>query len=138
MCKIKTLFAQKAAVNAVIAQEKAKLKELDKEINALVSEEFAKSRQAQDKHTGSLTLMFDGGTKVKQTVPKKVVWDQDKLNDCWRQLQAANITPTDYIDAKYSVSEKTYSQLPENVKKWIQEARTEDHGAVKLEIVDEK
>ena len=137
MCKIKELFEAKAKLNEVIAYTKNEVKDIDKQINALVTEEFEKSRKAQDKHTGTIIWMFDGGVKVKETRPKKVDWDQELLSECWSNLIHAQVEPTDYITAKYSVAEKTYSSLTEDVRKWIEPARTEKQGPAKLELVDE-
>ena len=129
------LFQQKAAVNEVIKQEKEKLKELDALISEQVQEEFAKSRNKKDKHFGALSLSIEG-MNVKQTVSKKIDWDQEALAKCSSDLVEAGMNPTDFLTVKYGMSETVFNKLPEEKREYFAKARTEKQGTVKIEVVE--
>jgi hypothetical protein len=137
MSNLELLFKQKAAIAEEIAALRVDSKEIDNKINDLISKEFEASRKAKDKHFGALTLNLDG-TAVKQTIVKKVVWDQEQLEDCAEILRSSNIKPEEYMKIEYKISEKDYGRLPEGPKGFFEKARTEVQGSVKVELVDDK
>lgn len=67
------------------------------------------------------------GYDVKVTIPKNVKWDQDALENAPCGL-------IEHIDYKMSISENTYKALPDDLKAYATDARTEGMGKAKFEI----
>ena len=77
----------------------------------------------------------DGGVAVSITVPKKVKWDQVKLNAASETLIGWGENPTDYVEFEIKVSERKYDAWPPAVRDVFTPARTVEPGkpVIKLE-----
>lgn len=62
--------------------------------------------------------------------PKNVSWDTDKLE----QIASTIENPRHYIDMKLSVSETTFSTLPESLRVLFEAARTVKSGKVNITL----
>ena len=132
---LRELFNRKKTLLSSANEIKAQLKEVDKEIVSQVQEEFEKTRKKNDKHFGAITLNIDG-FDVKQTIQKKVEWDQEYLLKAYEEMKASGIDPYENMSAKFTVAEKDYAKMPEDKKRYFAKARTEKQGTVNVEIVE--
>jgi hypothetical protein len=86
--------------------------------------EQAKSQLlAENKDTGT-THVFEGDFDVTVEVSKDVSWDQKELQAIWSRMVAAGQDPTEFITAKYSVSESRFKAWPEVFRQPFMTART--------------
>lgn len=69
---------------------------------------------------------------VTVTVPKNVSWDQEKLDELWKRLEAMGETASEYIDVKASVPESKYKAWPESLRAMFEPARTVKPGTPKI------
>ena len=84
--------------------------------------------------TGSLTIE-NRGVMIKVTRPKIVTWDQTMLSNLYQEIaEQWNDDPTEYIKAKYSVSEDAYNGWPTLLRKRFEDARTVKAGATSLKF----
>jgi len=125
---IQKLELQKAEIDA-------QLKGLQETLRAGVHEQFAQAFIAADKMSGDITLVLEG-VKLKGKIPKKVVWDNRKLQALAASLpwdQAQKI-----FDIKFSVPEKNYSALSiagSDLVAKLDDARTVEIGDFKVEVM---
>jgi len=77
----------------------------------------------QNKDTGT-THVIDGDFDVAVEVSKDVSWDQKALQAIWSRMVAAGQDPTEFITAKYSVSESRFKAWPEVFRQPFMAART--------------
>lgn len=87
-------------------------------------------RRATVKDTGSVTLS-DEGFSIRADLPKKIVWDQAKLQ---RALDAAIDAeliedPLEYISYDIKVSETKYNAWPSKIRAAFDPARTVGVGS---------
>jgi len=111
------------------------LTHLKKMLVAAVERKFADDINAMG--TGSLTSLTieREGTLIKVTRPKSVAWDQEILHDLYVKIQNEwNDDPSEYIQAKYGVSENAYNGWPTTLRKQFEPARTVKAGATSLKF----
>lgn len=137
MTKLEELFIERNAVKSKLDQVKERMSSIDEKISELVGGEFNASRKAQDKHFGALTINIDG-VDVKQTVPKTVKWDQDRLSEIEAELAKSGIDPNGFITVKRSVSEATFNKMNRDQRDYFSDARTEKAGSPKIELLEKK
>jgi len=70
-------------------------------------------------------------------VPKKVMWDQDKLATLYQNILISNEDPKDYIDLTYKVAESKYKAWPESVRCNFTGARSVEPGSPTVKIEKE-
>jgi len=74
----------------------------------------------------------DGTYDIKVTKPKKILWDQMKLeqfrNNCGKEGK-------DYVKAEFSLLETVYLNAPDHIRGALSEARTIEAGPTKYEIL---
>lgn len=73
--------------------------------------------------------------KIKTTIPKKVTWDQFKLEEVRNKIIDAGRDPAEFIKKTLSVTETDYNKFPEIIKLEFEPARTVEQGKAKIEIV---
>lgn len=88
---------------------------------------------AENKDTGT-THVFDGEFDVAVEVSKDVSWDQKALQTIWSRMVAAGQDPTEFITAKYSVSESRFKAWPEVFRQPFMAARTVKPNAAKFTL----
>lgn len=135
--KLEELFKIKMQLNKEAADLKENLKHVNAKISEYIQEEFTKSRNNKDEQFGAMSLNIEG-LDVKQTVPKKVDWDQVLLADLYTIINDSDDDVKDYIKVKYEVAEKVYGKLTEDKLKFFKPARTEKPGTIKIEVVEKK
>ena len=74
------------------------------------------------------------GLHVKFELPKKVSWDQAKLNAIAKRISASGEPIENYIDVKLSITESRYTNWPPALQKQFADARTVAAGKPKFEI----
>ena len=88
---------------------------------------------AENKDTGT-THVIDGDFDVAVEVSKDVSWDQKALQAIWSRMVAAGQDPTEFISAKYSVSESRFKAWPEVFRQPFMAARTVKPKAPKFTL----
>jgi len=128
--QIEAAEATKAVCDKNIKQAKALLLQRRQD-------EIQKLLKAKDEPFGDVTIIV-GNHKVKVNVPKKVEWDQPRLEDTWQQMAADGVDPKQYIKVEYGVSETSYKNWPSEMKDHFKPARTVTPGTMSLKVVTEK
>ena len=93
----------------------------------------AEARRACGKDTGTVRLA-DGNYTVVADLPKRVDWDQDKLTQIAANIADSGEDPSEFIDAKLTISERKYGALPEAWRKGFEPARTVKVGVLKVTL----
>ncbi|MDP1524181.1 MAG: hypothetical protein Q8M20_00085 [Rhodocyclaceae bacterium] len=88
---------------------------------------------AENKDTGT-THVVDGNFDVTVEVSKDVTWDQKALQAIWNRMVAAGQDPTEFITAKYNVSESRFKAWPEVFRQPFMAARTVKPKAAKFTL----
>jgi hypothetical protein len=116
-----------------MAELREQLAEVDEEINIEIAGPVAQARQLSGKDTGTVDVLVDG-VKVKHLVPKRVVWDQEKMWNIWERIEAAGDDPENYMTVKttHTVKEKQYDSFPDPVRAIFAEAREVRAGKPKI------
>jgi len=104
--------------------EKAKrLKEwIDGAISIKYQNDITTLRNKKNKVTGTIHFQ-DGDFKVISNIPKKVNWDQDKLQKAVSDIKESGDDPLEYVSITYKVSETKYNAWPEHIQKVFRKAR---------------
>lgn len=88
---------------------------------------------AENKDTGT-THVSDGDFDITVEVSKDVSWDQKALQAIWSRMVDAGQDPTEFITAKYSVSETRFKAWPEVFRQPFMAARTVKPKAAKFNL----
>ena len=78
---------------------------------------------ADGKDTGT-THIVEGEYDIAIEIGKDAQWDQKDLWDIWNRIAASGEDPSQYIVAKYSVSETKFKAWPDAIRKPFEAART--------------
>lgn len=119
---------------AELKEVQSDLKEAKESLLQRKESEIQDLLKAKDEPFGSVNIKI-GKFKVCFDTPKKVTWDQEKLLAVYKQIEADGADPTEYVKAKYEVSETKYKAWPSNIKEYFVDARTVQPGncAIKIE-----
>jgi hypothetical protein len=113
------------------AAETARVKRLRDRLEAAIAKRYeaaaAAERAAQGKTSGTVRIE-DEGVVVVAELPKKVMWDQDRLAAMAERIRAAGDDPTEYLEITYRVPERRYSAWPEAMREGFAAARSETIG----------
>lgn len=74
------------------------------------------------------THLIDGILSITVEIKKSVSWDQDELAAIARRIASNGDDPAEYIDVKYSVSERKFAAWPETLRRPFEAARTVKPG----------
>jgi len=113
----------------------AELSSIAAQIDSAVQVAVDKYRKEKGKTYGVIRVEHDG-VAIKQDVPKKVDWDQEKLAALYAAIADAGDDPAEYIKTEYKVEEKKFAAWPAGIKKKFEPARTEKPGKVKLDNLE--
>jgi septal ring factor EnvC (AmiA/AmiB activator) len=130
---LKELAQKKEALEQQQKQLKIELSKLEEEINSIIEDIVCQQRKLTGKDTGVISFLQDG-VKVKHDLPKRVKWDDSKLAEIAEKIKSFGDNPADYIDTKYSVSEKKYSSFPQPIQEVFLPARTLEFGKPKISL----
>ena len=103
----------------------------EERIENIVNEPLKQIRLLQGKDTGIIAAIIEG-VEVKQDVPKKVVWDQKKMESIIIKIKNAGDDPDKYVTAKYSISEKQFKGFPPAIQTVFIQAREIKIGKARL------
>lgn len=109
------------------------LQNIEEAIGEKVAHEVALKRSYEKKSEGTVTTVVDG-IEVVSTVPKRVTWDQDLLDQVCSEMELEALNPMDWIDYKLSVSETNYKKMPSHARALVDKARVVKHGKEKIEL----
>jgi uncharacterized protein (UPF0128 family) len=73
---------------------------------------------------------------LKFTVPKAVIWDQEKLARLHSEISNAGDNPDEYMAVNYKVREAAFKNWPTHIQECFADARTVKQGTIKLELED--
>jgi len=125
------LKREAATASLSVADEVAKAKRLaladiDAEIGLAIGDAVKVVRTQSGKDTGTVDVLVQG-VMVKHNVPKKVVWDQEKLAGIKKLIKEHGDEPDYYMDTTvkttYKVAEKVYEKMDPEVRAIFSQAR---------------
>ena len=121
------------------AVAKAKLTKdlLDGVLNHRYADRAALLRQEVGKDFGSIRFNDDNVT-ITADLPKRPVWDQQKLAQIAQRIRNAGDNPSEYIDTTLSVSERSYNAWPEQIRRTFESARTVKAGKQVFKLAPKK
>ena len=128
---LRMLLEQKRVYEEQIKEIQGHMANVVTEIESLLAAKLLDLRTLQGKETGTVNLLFEG-YKVTETIPKKVEWDQEKLNELFDRIVTAGDDPRAYMKMKLEVPEKKYGELAPELQAVFAEARTIKHGKAQL------
>jgi len=110
---------------------------LDGALNLKYANQADDLRRSAQKNTGTVRFA-DGEITVKTDLPKRVVWDQNRLAEIVERIRAAGDDPAEIIDISYKVAERKYVAWPEGIRKGFEPARTVRPGSLKIALVSQE
>lgn len=110
----------------------AKKKSLEADLLSKYQEAITLALADKDYNCGTVTIE-DGDCAIKVVVPKKVVWDQDKLKAIMDKIKSAGQDPAEYVDMDFSVRETRFKSWPSHISEAFMNARTVTPGAFRIE-----
>lgn len=119
--------------------EKAKLAKscLDNAVQVKYEQKLDGLRESLEKETG-VVRFEDNGIPVSADRSKKISWDQNKLADLARKIQANGDDPSEFIEITYKVAERKYTAWPKTLKESFTPSRTHKFGKQVIRIGDVK
>ena len=118
-----SLFKLKNDAADLQAAAKAIVEHVDRALDLRYAQRAHQLRLAVGKDTG-VVHFEDGQVRITADLPKKVEWDQAKLNDITRRIAANGEDPTEYVEISYRISETKFNAWPETLKSAFAPART--------------
>lgn len=109
----------------------AYLKQLRAKLDAAKLHRFGEQARAALRNSGrdfGTVHIHDDELHVKFELPKKVIWNQDKLKQIAERIAASGDKVESYIDIKLSVSEVRYINWPPALQQQFAAARTVEEG----------
>jgi endonuclease III len=104
---------------------------LEDGLNLKFSEAVKNSLRSENKDTGT-TRFFDGAFQITAEVPKKVTWDQEKMEELLKRVPDERRKAM--VKITYAIEERKYSELPHEYQELFREARTITPGKTKFQI----
>lgn len=118
-----SLFKLKNDAADLQAAAKAIVEHVDRALDLRYAQRAHQLRLAAGKDTG-VVHFEDGQVRITADLPKKVEWDQAKLNDITLRIAANGEDPTEYVEISYRISETKFNAWPETLKSAFAPART--------------
>ncbi|MEN8983786.1 MAG: hypothetical protein ABF255_16670 [Planktotalea arctica] len=126
-----------ASLQAELAHATTQLRSATTRFNTALEVRYATrasdARRACGKDTGTVRLV-DGDYTVVADLPKRVDWDQEKLEQIAANIANSGEDPVEFIDTKLTVSERKYGALPEAWRKGFEPARSVKTGSLKVTL----
>lgn len=130
---LKELLQQRAELEEKMMALQECIQAINIDIEHVVAGKLADLRKLQGKDFGTVNLLLDG-IKVAEVVPKKVEWDQDKMNALFDAIATAGDDPRAYMRMKLEVPEKLYEGFVPAVKAMFADCRTVKPGKPSLKF----
>lgn len=118
-----SLFQLKNDAADLLAAAKAIVEHVDRALDLRYAQRAHQLRLAAGKDSG-VVHFDDGHVRITADLPKKVEWDQAKLNDITRRIAANGEDPAEYVEISYRISETKFNAWPETLKSAFAPART--------------
>jgi hypothetical protein len=133
-----SLFRLKNDAADQLAMAKALCEQVDRVLEHRYNTQAQKQRLSAGKDTG-VVHFDDGEVRISADLPKRVTWDQKKLDEIAKRIAASGEDPGQYIDISYKVSERKYEAWPDNLKSSFAGARTLKTGkpSFRLSLLEE-
>lgn len=132
---LKDLIKQKEELELALEEIRQRLSEIMIDIEHAIATPVADIRRLQGKEFGAVNITMDG-FKITETIPKKVEWDQEIMNNIYDRIHAVGDDPRRWMKVKMEVAEKQFDSFPEDVRAVFMEARTVKPGkpTIKWEV----
>ncbi len=118
-------------LQTAVRAETARVKRLRDRLEAGIAQRYeaavAAERAAQGKTSGTVRVE-DEGVVIVADLPKKVIWDQDRLATMAARIRAAGDDPTEYLEIAYRVPERRFGAWPAAMREGFADARSETTG----------
>lgn len=112
---------------------KSYLSELYDDLNDTISQQVVENLKNNEYNCGTVNIDL-GNYKIKYTVPKKIVWDQNALESIKQSIINSKQDPDVYMTTKYAVSETKYKNWSGEIQKFFEPARTVEQGKPQIKI----
>lgn len=132
---IADLLSLQARLSSVLAEAKRHKTILDNALELKFSSRAKEALQADGRDTGTVHFV-DDNYAITADMPKKVVWDQNKLSELIHKIPEKD--RKQYIKTSYSIDERKYVAWPETLKQFFSDARTVQLGKAKFSIKEEQ
>ena len=133
-----SLFRLKNDAADQLAMAKALCELVDRVLEQRYNTQAQHQRLSAGKDTG-VVHFDDGEVRISADLPKRVTWNQKKLDEIAKRIAASGEDPSQYIDISYKVSERKYEAWPDNLKSSFAGARTLKTGkpSFRLSLLEE-
>lgn len=128
---LKELLQKKDEIEGRLKAVQEELAAVNVDIEHLVSQKLLDLRALTGKEFGAVNLSLEG-YKVTETIPKKVEWDQEKLNKLFDRIATAGDDPRAYMKMKLEIGEKQFDGFDPGIREIFAEARTVKPGRPQL------
>ena len=118
-----TLFRVKNDAADLLASARALVEHIDRALELKYADRAQAARLAAGKDTG-VVHFDDGPVRVTADLPKRVSWDQKRLAEIVRRIEASGDDPTEYVEISYRVPESRFNAWPESIRQAFAPART--------------
>lgn len=130
---LKELLKKREGIETHLAVVQEELQAVNIEIEHEVSQKLLDLRSLTGKEFGAVHLNFEG-YKITETVPKKVEWDQAKLESLFFKIMENGDKPSEYMRMKLDIPEKMYDGFIPEIKGIFAEARIVKPGKATLKF----
>jgi hypothetical protein len=117
-------------VAKLVSYAKELKEKLDDGLNLKFSEAVKNNLRSENKDTGT-TKFFDGAFQIIAEVPKKVTWDQEKMEELIKRVPDER--RKSIVKISYAIDERKYSELPHEYQELFRGARTITPGKTKFQ-----
>ena len=127
------LFQRRAELKEFVLELKAELKDVDEQISDTFLQVARDALRADGKDFGT-TYIVSGNKKLKATLRKKVVWDQNELGLALESMPEEDARH--YGKLTLAVEERKYTAAPPAIKEILESCRTVEIGGFSIEEVE--
>ena len=127
------LFERREELKHVISEMRDELKNVDEQIYDTFFTQVSDALRADGKDFGT-THIIAGNRKLKATVRKKVVWDQEELGNVLQSMPEEDARH--YGKITLAVEERKYTAAPPAIKATLEPCRTVEVGGFTIEEVE--
>ena len=114
-------------LSVLLAEMDRAISHAREQLTAALDDLYGEAARAQlraaGKDTGT-THLSDGMLFITVEIKKSVSWDQDELAAIAQRIASNGGDPAEYIDVKYSVSERKFAAWPDTLRRPFEAART--------------
>jgi hypothetical protein len=96
-------------------------------LNGALTLKYAVRAQQERSSAGKdfgTTRFADGDVTIVADLPKKIDWDQARLEALTTRIREAGENPAEYLDVSFKVPERKYTAWPEHIRVAFEQART--------------